>query len=57
MQEVKQTQKPEGIVKTSVRLTKPLHKELKQFCLDNERTEVEVISEAVAEYIRNRRRK
>lgn len=42
----------EEIVKTSVRLKKSLHKELRQYCLDTDKKVVDVISEAVAEYIK-----
>jgi predicted DNA-binding protein len=43
----------EEIVKTSVRLPKSTHRQLKQYCLDVEKTEVEAITEAVTEYLRN----
>lgn len=43
----------EEVVKTSVRLPKSTHRQLKQYCLDAEKTEVETITEAVAEYLRN----
>jgi hypothetical protein len=60
MQEAKtiaKTLEQEPVVKTSVRLPKSIHKELKQFCLDNETTEVQAITEAVTEYIRSRRKR
>ena len=41
------------IVKTSVRIPKLLHKELKQLCLDEEKTEVKAINEAIAEYVKH----
>jgi hypothetical protein len=43
----------EEIVKTSVRLPRSTHKQLKQYCLDAEKTEVETITEAVTEFLRN----
>ena len=43
----------EEVVKTSVRLPKSTHRQLKQYCLDSERTEVDVITDAVTEYLRN----
>jgi hypothetical protein len=46
-------QSREEIVKTSVRLPKSTHRQLKQYCLDNEKTEVETITQAVTEYLRN----
>jgi len=52
-----ETKNQNEIVKTSVRLTKQLHKDLKQFCLDTERTEVDVISNAIEEFIRNHKKK
>lgn len=59
MQEAKTVAKleDEPVVKTSVRLPKSIHRELKQFCLDSEKTEVQAITEAVVEYIRNHSRK
>jgi predicted DNA-binding protein len=46
-------QSQEEIVKTSVRLPKTMHKQLKLYCLDVEKTEVEIITEAVTEYLKN----
>ena len=47
----------EVIVKTSVRMPKHIHKQLKQYCLDVEKSEVEVINQAIIEYLGNHSRK
>ncbi len=45
------------IVKTSVRIPKHIHRQLKQYCLDVEMSEVQVINQAIIEYLTNHGKK
>jgi len=47
----------EPIVNTSIRMPKHVHKQLKQHCLDVEKTEIEVVNQAVIEYLLNHAKK